>query len=131
MTNVRPLRALATVVALLCLLAAPVRAETTGVIIVQGSTYVPGDSTGLVVVPATHLRGNDLAFRNLDPLNAHSVTSEAFVPGTNDTVRLFDSEPQGFNRAVVVPGVPALAPGRYTFFCSIHGGMQGVLDVIG
>lgn len=111
---------------------APVRAATTGVIIVQGSTYVPGDSTGLVTVPATHARGNDLAFKNLDPLNAHSVTSEGYVPGTNDTVRLFDSGTRDYREVSAITGVAALLPGRYDFFCRIHGtGMRGVLDVIG
>lgn len=110
------------------LAAVPASATETSLVVTRGSTYYPGDKS----LPADTLfvfEGADLRYTNLDTSTGHTLTSNDFVPGT--TRRLFNSGPVLYSQSVLVEGVPALAPGRYTYSCAIHGpGQGGALVVV-
>jgi polyvinyl alcohol dehydrogenase (cytochrome) len=65
--------------------------------------------------------GETLRFTNLDPLAQHDLDS--------DTPGLFGSPVVGTNQSTLVAGVDRLAPGTYTFHCSLHAWMRGALTV--
>ena len=95
--------------------------------------FVPGGpecGTPALVIAA----GTRLTHRNLD-FAAHDVRSTALRPGSDEP--LFTSELNRYLEAGEVVGVPALPPGRYDFYCTIHpprssgSGMRGTLVVEG
>ena len=72
--------------------------------------------------------GGTLEFFDPDPwgngeASGHTVTERHF-PGPR-----FDSGVVGLGKAADVSGVPALAPGSYSFTCRIHPFMHGLLIV--
>lgn len=81
-------------------------------------------------VPATLLvpRGTGLRLVQLDPLEAHDLTSLGFRP---DGARQFaTSRSHGFGGTEAVHGVAELGPGEYDFTCLLHPQMYGVLRVV-
>lgn len=111
------------------LVGAPAHAEPQSHIATFGSTYYPGDTTGLASVPLVVRAGTELILTNVDPVDDHAVTSIAFKPGSWDE-RLFETQPLGFREQEIVIGVADLAPGRYPFFCFVHTNMRGAIDVL-
>ncbi|MFP5225872.1 MAG: hypothetical protein ACLGH3_10045 [Actinomycetota bacterium] len=117
--------------------------------------YLPGsDNLGIpAIIPA----GSTLSYRNLNTGLPHDLVSVTCVqpdgtrladdysiggPCPGDATRLFASEtPPGgalLDRVAPVEGVSSLAPGEYTFYCSVHPGdgptpgpMVGRLVVVG
>jgi polyvinyl alcohol dehydrogenase (cytochrome) len=65
-------------------------------------------------------QGDTLTFHNLDNLAKHDLL------GTNGK---FGSDLIGAGESSKVKGVESLDPGQYQFHCSLHGWMQGVLNV--
>ncbi len=65
-------------------------------------------------------QGDTLTFHNLDNLAKHDLL------GTNGK---FGSELIGAGESSKVKGAESLDPGQYQFHCSLHGWMQGVLNV--
>ena len=101
--------------------AAPVNVVTT-----VAYRYLPGDSDGSI--PLVIDQGDQLHLVNADPLGTHNLVSL----DTADGVPLFDSGEQTMlGTTSEVLGVPALGPGAYVFYCSVHGfdSMNGVLEV--
>lgn len=91
--------------------------------------YAPGgDADDFVVNPALVIpAGGTLEFTNVGQAEHHSVTSFARDPMTYRP--LFDSglvKPFG---QTLVPGISALAPGRYGFYCTKHAWMRGELTI--
>lgn len=65
-------------------------------------------------------QGDTLTFTNLDSLAKHDLLGHDGK---------FGSELLGANESGPVKGVENLEPGQYQFHCSLHGWMQGVLNV--
>ena len=63
-------------------------------------------------------KGDTLTFTNLDSLAKHDLLGEGFA-----------SPLLGANETAPVAGVEKLEQGQYQFHCSLHGWMQGVLNV--
>jgi polyvinyl alcohol dehydrogenase (cytochrome) len=63
-------------------------------------------------------RGDTLTFNNLDSTAKHDLVGEGFA-----------SPLIGANESAPVAGVEKLAEGQYQFHCTLHGWMQGVLNV--
>ena len=132
----RPRLALAAVLVLLSLAPGPASAGSRVQMLTFGSRYYPGDETmgsGPVVTEAPRpwlviFAGDGIDLTNLDLQVAHSVTSDAFVPGTID--RLFDSKLQNYRETGAVAGVESLRPGLYPFHCILHDTMHGTLRVL-
>ena len=105
--------ALAAVVLLAASLVGPPPATANrGVVTAAGGAYVP---PGVVIV-----QGTGLTFVNLD-MEKHDLRSDdgfsAVMIGQGETAE--------------VEGVEDLAPSSYPFYCSVHEGMFGVLEVVG
>ena len=119
-------------VACLCLLVAlatvPARAETTGVVVVSRSQFVPGDDE---LVPAVVKGGTQLEFQNHDYFSfgsTHSITSDE--TGQYLTGALFNSPVIQAGQEFVLE-IPALPSGQYGFHCSIHEDtMHGTLIIV-
>lgn len=74
-------------------------------------------------------QGQALTFLNQDPLVQHTVTATLQDAAGQP---LFDSGVVKGGGQAAVAGVPALAPGAYAFFCTIHPTqMRGMLTVRG
>ena len=75
-------------------------AATGGIIVTQGSNFIPGDQTTAAKTPVLLVHGNELLFANLD-IVGHSVTSDKCAGATGTfplptpcpagKIRLFDS----------------------------------------
>jgi plastocyanin len=105
----------------LLLVSAAARAATPGnVVITATSTFLP--PTVLLV------HGTQLQYANADAFSLHGVV-EACGASACSSPR-FSSALAGFGKAVPVGGTDGLAPGTYTFTCSIHVSMRGTLVVV-
>ncbi|MEO7803910.1 MAG: hypothetical protein ABIS18_05785 [Actinomycetota bacterium] len=101
-------------------------ADPGGVIVTQGSRYLPGDaefspSTAIVRMDA------DLTYLNLDVGAAHSITSDEYV---DVSTPLFDSGPKNFRQSGPVVWQAPQQARSYGFHCSTHSGMRGTLTVV-
>ncbi|MEA2405780.1 MAG: hypothetical protein QOE08_2427 [Thermoleophilaceae bacterium] len=106
------LRAAVTGAALMLLAASPARAA-------EQQSYAAGLTYATPAVAAS--QGDTLRFTNLDPAAQHDLNS--------DTPGLFSSALIPAGQSEPVAGVERLAPGQYSFHCSIHAWMKGVLNV--
>lgn len=102
------------------------RAVPGGVILTQGSTFLPGDSGLPGAQPVVIAKGSDLVYTNVDQIG-HSVTS---VDKKKNGLPIFDSGVKGTLDSGNVVGVEKLDPGDYDFFCTVHPAMKGVLRVV-
>lgn len=101
---------------------------------VSNGIFFPGTAVqdpygyDIVGVPYQITRGTDIMFHNLDPAavaNAHKIRSFASRNGRP----LFESKLiQGPGSALMITS--HLKPGIYGFFCPIHFGMMGQLEVV-
>lgn len=84
-------------------------------------------SVGFTFAPATVeiARGDTLDLVNLD-VPVHNVTSLA---RTKKGALLFSSPTVGAGMTATVRGVPALKIGSYSYLCTVHPQMRGVLAV--
>jgi plastocyanin len=72
-------------------------------------------------------QGEHVAFENASS-DRHNVISNDYAP---DGSRLFRSDTIGPGSSTPVVGTEYLTTGDYSFFCSVHAGMRGVLSVTG
>ena len=112
--------------------AAPAQADSTTdpvQVVTSRSTYLPGDEE--LGPPTLHVpQGVGVTVTNLDAFAAHSITSDAVVDPVTGA-RLFESGILNLRDTAVVQGVAQLAPGTYTFHCSVHeDNMRGTLVVL-
>ena len=99
--------------------AEPVRNAT--IVIEEG-----GARKGFATPDVTVSGGGTVTVVNLDTMD-HTVTSVAQGP---DGLPVFDVRiPAG--TTATVPGVDALAPGEWAFYCKFHPSMRGELTVVG
>jgi hypothetical protein len=105
--------------------------------------YIPG--TDALGVPAVLIAGGELQYRNMNTGLPHDLISTTCVNVTQSYEatntggacqaggsRLFQSGVIGFNQTSPVEGTSSLLPGRYGFYCSVHGpAMAGSLEVVG
>ena len=82
---------------------------------------------GLTFAPETVeiARGDTLELINLE-MPVHNVTSTV---RSKKGVLLFSSPTVGAGQTAVVRGVQSLKPGGYSFLCSVHPEMRGLLVV--
>ena len=89
--------------------------------------YIPGD-TDLSQAPLQITSGMGLVLVNADATAPHTLTADQLGP---DGKPLFDSgAPVNAGGVAGVAGVADLVPGTYTFHCSVHTQMHGVLTVL-
>lgn len=101
----------------------------------QSILTAPGATNTTFATPVVVIRqGDPLNYTNLDTI-AHNVTSTATTTvtdpttGQTTTVPLFSADTEGLGGSEAVNGVQSLAPGTYSFYCSLHPWMTGEVIV--
>lgn len=109
-------RAVALAAAVAALAAAPALAD---------EQVVAGPGQRYLTTTVTIDQGQRLSFANRD-VTSHDVTARTNAP---DGRPLFSTPTVGSGGQAPVEGTQYLTTGSYEFFCSIHPGMQGTLNV--
>lgn len=104
----------------------PARATPVALVTATAYTYAPGD-VDTPQAPLRMSRGGRLLYSNADPLGYHSIVSY-LTDAKGEPV--FWAPWSGTTELNEVRGVDGLEPGRYGFFCDVHGTvMEGILEV--
>ncbi|MEA2492393.1 MAG: hypothetical protein QOJ29_304, partial [Thermoleophilaceae bacterium] len=82
-------------------------------------------STGYATPAVISFKGNKVSYTNLDNVQ-HDVTATDKGP---DGRVLFQSKLIGLGESTPIEGTEKLAPGSYSFYCSVHPGMKGTIAV--
>lgn len=103
------------------------------------ATIVAGpaaSSVGYVTPAAIAVTAAPLTFVNVDNGAMHDVTADQYTTGkpwcgsyTAGHCPAFRTDLVSFGKTATVDGIASLAPGVYTFHCSLHGAMKGTLVV--
>jgi plastocyanin len=127
----------------------PAQGVAAASVIIAGFAYLPGDGQvgGPLGAPVRVAQGQSLQFVNADwaALVRHSVTScpwpcngpykanyplpdGTFDSGNMGNVDLFNGEGLETDPTWTLPGT--LQPGLYSYYCRLHPGMRGALEVV-